>query len=225
MQQWNWRNIARIALNETLDLIFPPRCQHCGRVDTHFCTDCLADLATLPTDIIHTNATPPLAGIVSSGYHADVLQSAVQILKYGGEQSIAESLAQRIVGTVKSTNWTIDTVVPVPLHTKRLQERGYNQAEVISTHVATLLGLEHMPQALVRMYQTQSQVGLSIEERRRNVQDAFSSQNSILQQRRVLLIDDVRTTGATLVACAQAALTGGAEVVYAVTVTAAQLRN
>lgn len=223
-QQWDWRTIARTALNETLDLIFPPRCQHCGRVDTHFCTDCLADLALLPVDAIRSGAMPPLVDIMSSGYHTEVLQSAVQLLKYGGEQSIADPLAQRVADALQRTNWTIDTVVPVPLHTKRLRERGYNQAEVISTRVATLLALDHMPQALVRTNQTQSQVGLSVEERKRNVHGAFSSADG-LHQRRVLLIDDVRTTGATLVACAQAALDGGAEVVYAATVTAAQLRN
>jgi len=217
----NWRDVAQLIWNETLDLIFPPQCHHCGRVDTHFCDGCIAVLKTLSVTPIESSGIAPLYNTLSTGKHEALLQASVQVLKYNGQQSIGEVFADRILATLATTMWTIDTVVPVPLHTSRFQERGYNQAESISHHVATKGDFVHAPDALTRITQTRSQVGLSARERQHNVQGAFTGDATQLQGQQILLIDDVKTTGATLAACAQALLEAGATGVQAITVTVA----
>jgi ComF family protein len=120
-------------------------------------------------------------------------------------------------------NWTIDMIVPVPLHTTRLAERGYNQAQLLGEHVAIETSIPCLPDAVHRQRQTQSQVTLNAAERQMNMVDAFQAHPSIVSSQRILIIDDVYTTGATLSACGQALLQAGAQAVYGLTVTVARL--
>jgi len=112
-------------------------------------------------------------------------------------------------------------IVPVPLHAKRLQERGYNQAEQIAIHTAEAAGIPCVPAASQRVRFTQTQVGLNRDERLQNVVESFAADAALIQDKTVLIVDDVKTTGATLAACAQPMLDAGAKAVFAVTVTAA----
>jgi ComF family protein len=114
-------------------------------------------------------------------------------------------------------------IVPVPLHTSRLRERGYNQSQLLGEHVAALTGIGCIPAALQRIRATQSQVTMTAQERLTNVRDAFTANPSSAAGRTILLIDDVYTTGATLSACAEALLLVGALAVYGLTVTAARI--
>ena len=110
-----------------------------------------------------------------------------------------------------------DVIVPVALHPQRERARGYNQAALLADELSRQLGLPAVPDALVRVRDTMPQVGLSSHERRENVRGAFSCRGSTLSGRRVLLVDDVCTTGATLEAAASALLDGGVESVWAYT--------
>jgi len=95
-----------------------------------------------------------------------------------------------------------DVLVPVPLHTARLRERGYNQAALLAREMSRRVGLAVDEQTLVRQRATAPQVELDAAQRRENVRDAFHCSGNGLAGKRVLLIDDVCTTGATLEACA-----------------------
>jgi ComF family protein len=117
--------------------------------------------------------------------------------------------------------WLIDVVVPVPLGIARLKERGYNQAALIAHPFALASGLRYAPRALLRTRETRSQVGLSITERKINVTDAFKARHEIVGGKRVLLIDDVTTSSATLDACAAALRKDGADQVYCLTLARA----
>jgi ComF family protein len=165
---------------------------------------------------------PPLAGIASTGTHTGKLREAVQGLKYDNNRRLSNPLGERLAARFAMLNWTIDMVVPVPLHTKRLAERGYNQSQVIAEHLAAQTGLTCVQEALQRDKFTRSQVELSARERLLNLEDAFRGDPALLADRQVLLIDDVYTTGATLSNCARAALEAGARIVYGLTVTAAR---
>ncbi|MDY7080323.1 MAG: phosphoribosyltransferase family protein [Chloroflexota bacterium] len=116
----------------------------------------------------------------------------------------------------------IDIIVPVPLHIVRLQERGYNQAALLAREMAHQVGLTVDEQSLVRQRETASQVDLDARQRRQNVHAAFCCSGNGLVGRRVLLIDDVCTTGATLEACAAALYEGGARSVQALTLARAR---
>lgn len=205
---------------QAIDLIFPPRCQHCGRVDTNFCTECTANLIAEPTKTISFDIQP-LEGIISSGHHTGILQSSVQALKYNGQKQLGENHAQRLQTILNNTAWEVDMLIPVPLHTARLQKRGYNQAKEISKHLAILCNYNHDDTILARHTQTRSQVGLSRLERMENVKEAFIVTSSKLNGKNILLVDDVTTTGATLAACAEVLLANGAKSVYGITVTSA----
>lgn len=103
-----------------------------------------------------------------------------------------------------------DALVPVPVHRARRRERGYNQAELIAGHLGELWARPIWPRALVRRRSTRSQTRLSKGDRGRNLEGAFACADGRLQGKRILLIDDVFTTGATSEACAAALLRAGA---------------
>jgi len=114
-----------------------------------------------------------------------------------------------------------EAVIPVPLGKKRLKDRGYNQVSIVAYPLALKLGKNFIPRGLMRIRETESQVGLNITDRKENVKDAFLANNQIVAGKSILLIDDVATTGATLSSCTFALRTGGASNVYAVTLARA----
>ncbi len=111
-----------------------------------------------------------------------------------------------------------EVLVPVPLHPDRERERGFNQAMLLARELGRLAGVPVDGTCLRRVRATPPQVGLSREERQRNVAGAFRCTEGAAQGKRVALVDDVCTTGATLYAAGQALLEGGAKEVWAVTV-------
>jgi ComF family protein len=163
-----------------------------------------------------------LDGIRAVAEHAGVMRKAVHALKYDGQTSLARPLAE-LMGSVarKHGLHQVDAIVPVPLHPRRLRERGYNQATLIARELARSLGLPILEEVLVRSRATKTQTQLSAAERRINVVDAFTAEPALPGGRNLLLVDDVCTTGATLQACADALRRGGAGRVYALTLTRA----
>lgn len=203
-----------------LDLVFPPRCANCGRVDTTWCEICQTILDTVPI-IAHQRDVPALDGAAATAVHEGILQSAAQALKYEGVRTLAIPLARRLNHALMAMNWPVDVLIPVPLHLKRLSERGYNQAQLLAECLARASGLPHAPAALTRTRNTVSQVGLNRQERLNNLVDAFQANAQIVAGKSILLIDDVLTTGATLTGCAQAVRDAGAAAVYGLTLTMA----
>jgi ComF family protein len=210
----------RAWLNAAVDLIFPPRCAGCGRVDTSWCGRCQQALDVIP--IWHdVREAPPMSAVASTGLHRGKLRAAVHALKYENGRALAVPLAARMAACLHDMDWTFDTLVPVPLHTSRQSSRGYNQSQLLVEQLANRLVIPYSFSALTRQRDTRQQVGLTAVQRLANMKDAFTANPSAVYQRRLLLVDDVYTTGATLGACAAAALEGGADAVYALTVTAA----
>jgi ComF family protein len=203
-----------------LDLIFPPRCAACGRVDTIWCDTCQQDIDQLPFPPVSSlSAEFALRAITSTGLHSGKLRLAVHSLKFDAMPDLAQPLGDRLYRRLEALPWTIDMLVPVPLHPQRLHERGYNQAQLLCETLAMQSGLPMITAALTRQLATRPQVGLNAEQRHDNMRDAFAAVGELVAGRTVLLIDDVFTTGATLDSCAQALLHAGASAVYGLTVT------
>ncbi len=202
----HWASFAFIkkTWTTTLDWIYPPQCVHCGRVDTLLCDTCISTIET--RQVNYRSPLTPYSHIVL-GPHQGALQSAIHALKYENEPRVGQILGSWLAEIIADENMTFDWVIPVPLHTTRLRERGYNQAKLIAAQIANESSAELKDNVLFRQRHTTSQVELSAEERRQNVDGAFTisaQQSAQLKGERILLVDDVCTTGSTLMACIEA---------------------
>lgn len=212
----------RIALTQSLiELVYPTRCIGCGRLQgSLFCSYCVADI--YPPDL-----SIPIEGLddyVSVGAHRTQLRDAIHALKYENLPQISDDLGFLLADAVLQNNWQYDTLIPVPLHQDRLQKRGYNQANELAQVAAIHLECDNLPDALHRLTATAPQVGKNLQERQQNVNEAFAvspAYASYLMGKTVILVDDVCTTGATLVACATSLRRVGVKTVYAATISRA----
>jgi ComF family protein len=126
-----------------------------------------------------------------------------------------------MVDFVRSLHWPIDVLIPVPLGKKRLKERGYNQVALVARPLAFQLGLMYAPDAFRKRRETRSQVGLTLDERSKNVHEAYEADPNVLKDKTVLIMDDVATTGSTISACTAALLSAGVKDVYVLTIARA----
>lgn len=219
-----------------IDLLFPPRCGGCGQVGQRWCSNCqsavstpsqpLCEICGLPLTrsgrCPECKASPPHFEILRSWLVFDgPVRQALHRLKYRRDLGLGDALAEPMAVWVTRLNWQADLILPVPLGEKRYSERGYNQVALVAWPLAMRLGWRYDPQGLTRSRETRSQVGLSALERKENVDGAFRADPCRVKDRRVIVMDDVATTGATLSACAQALQEAGAQCVYALTIARA----
>ena len=164
-----------------------------------------------------------LDGLRACAFHSGPLRKAIHQFKYEGLRSLAAPL-----GLLMSQAWPevapddgFDAIVPVPLHRARQRERGYNQAALLAREFSPSVHCPVVEDELVRVRATAPQIDLSVEERRANVQHAFKCSRGSLAGKRVLLVDDVCTTGATVEAAAAALYQAGAASVWCYTLARA----
>jgi ComF family protein len=232
----NPRNQLFKWLRRGLDLLFPPRCVACSQVGSWLCAACQATVEFVPRPICPRCGRPvstddlclrcrrnplQLDGIRSVALHEGALRQAIHHLKYKRRRELATPLGRMLFVCWQETRLPADVVVPVPLHTSRQKERGYNQASLLARSLAEHADLTLNEAQLVRRRATAPQVGLGAQERKVNVRDAFVWIGDGLADARVLLVDDVCTTGSTLEACALALRQAGAESIWALTLARA----
>ncbi len=152
------------------------------------------------------------------------IREALHSLKYKNDIGLGEVLAPYLVGAFSQQSWDIDLVTAVPLSKKRLHDRGYNQAEKLAKPFAIRIKKPYFANAIQRTIDTKSQIDLSAEERRENVSGAFYAKSIYVNQKSVIIIDDVSTTGSTLSECASALKLAGAREVFALTLARAPLK-
>jgi ComF family protein len=211
-----------------LNLFFPSECPIChSQSDTHehnpICSYCWSKIARyegpacrvcgLPTVSEFTgicaeclSKTPPFSKISCYGIYEDALKESIHLFKFNGIKRLAKPLSS-ILTTLVTDNY--DAIVPVPLHTSKLKEREFNQTALLGRYLAKSLGTNLLLNALVKTRPTQLQTEISGKERRANLRGAFSAGNNIGGMR-LLLVDDVITTGATVRECASTLKRAGA---------------
>lgn len=145
------------------------------------------------------------------GHYEGRLERAVRAFKFHGVTRLGVLFGEAMADAVRESAWQVDFICPMPLHTRRRLERGYNQSALITQTVARRLGVSHR-HAVKRVRATQQQARLSRRERQQNVSGAFRA--APLKGERVLLVDDVMTSGATLTECSLELLEAGASQVY-----------
>lgn len=208
--------LARQTITVALDLLFPPYCVNCDRVGSFLCPRCLAKVTPAPARTL-----PAFDEVRVRANYEEPVNTAIHALKYDHQPRLAEPLGGLLCQALQDIHWSVDVVCAVPLHTSRLHERGYNQAALLGVYVAQFRHWLFDPAAITRVRETPSQVHLNAQERRVNVADAFSADAQVVSGKRVLVVDDVLTTGSTLSACAAALRAAGATHVYGATVAGA----
>jgi len=152
------------------------------------------------------------------------LQDIIHDLKYNGKFSIGIFLGKLLAAAIndKIHEWKIDLIVPIPLHHLKRAERGYNQSDFIAKGIKSVLIIPVKTNLIQRNRFTETQTSMNLVERKENMKDAFTyRRNKILQNKNVLLVDDVITTGATISECGRIILLSGAANVYAASVAIA----
>jgi ComF family protein len=206
-----WQRALRLRITGAV-------CPSCGipyqsfaEEPAHLCGKCILSL-------------PPYSGARAFGYYSSELSRMVQALKFSGRRDLAPLLAPLLASTFLEF-WQpedVDLIVPVPLHPNRKKERGFNQAALLGRALARLLGMPCEDRVLRRARSTPPQVGLSDAERARNVAGAFVCRRpDRIRARRLLLVDDVMTTGSTAASAASALLNAGAARVCVLTLARA----
>jgi len=201
-----------------LDLLFPQWCVGCGKEGEFLCSSCHRSLPRLMPPLCPRCGKPQPSGILCPGcvgwqteiegirspFRFDgVIRHAIHQLKYQNLRAVAGPLAELLHKYLVTNPVPGEVLVPVPLHKKRLRERGYNQSSLLAKGLGKLLNLPVVDDCLIRGRHTHPQAKTSnVEERRSNVTGAFTCHDHRLQGKQVLLIDDVATSGATLDSCA-----------------------
>jgi ComF family protein len=232
---------------EVVDLLFPPHCAACNRFGGWLCASCLQqiDVIQAPTcrrcglplgGTIPANGTIPvcpqccsltskLDGVCAFAFHGGPLRKAIHQFKYNDLRVLAAPLGRLLSEgwvTLPPNDLDVDAIVPVPLHASRFSERGYNQAALLARELGHHLERPVVEGVLVRVKDTIPQVGLDAQARRDNVHNAFQCVDSSLAGQRVLLLDDVYTTGSTLEAAADALRMEGVSSIWAYTLARAR---
>ncbi len=143
--------------------------------------------------------------------------------KYGDKAYIGRVLAEIMVERISLEDLNIDFIIPVPIHRSRKKERGYNQAEILSNGICNKIRIAYLKKAVVRIKKTRPMKALSVNDREENVQSAFqirSRYESILRESKVLLVDDIYTTGSTVDSLAKLLLEKGVKEVNVLTFSA-----
>ena len=228
--RWFWTGI---------DWIYPPYCGGCQNQGARWCLECQSK-----TTLASASPVCPLCGVPQSvgveclncrtaaprynalrawAVYKGPVRQAIHRLKYKRNLGLGEVFGRRLMDCLLELQWHIDMVIPVPLGIARFAQRGYNQASLLARPVAWGLRLDYLPQALQRVRETRSQVELSAKERKRNVSGAFRAERKHVEGHKILVIDDVATSGATIDACATALLEAGASQVFGLTLARAGL--
>jgi ComF family protein len=236
-------------LRRVLDIIFPSFCSFCkdplgDSIIPYFCSSCWADFTLLtgpvcprcgksfgsPETLSYSpefecgtcrNDPPLFDQALSIGYFEGPLREAIHQFKYRPCRSLGRPLGDWMVQQVRVLT-DIDMIMPVPLHTTRLRQRGFNQALLLAHRMSETHRIPLVYDNLIRSRPTRPQVELSGLERVRNVEGAFSLKRpGDVASKRVVLVDDVFTTGATMNECASVLKDAGADQVIAFTLARA----
>lgn len=226
-----WRQKFQSFAGTLVDVVFPPVCAGCGAIGELFCSECRdrviwirepicdkcgrSQAAALDACRVCQQTPLTLHRIRTATRYEGPVAETIKKFKYSGYFALANPLADLMLAAWPAWEEPVDVVVPVPLHAARQRERGYNQAELLAQKMERELKWQVETAALKRVRRTRPQVGLNSSERHANVRGAFVTEPNLVRGRRILLIDDVHTTGATLDAAAEVLLAAGANSVSA----------
>ena len=216
-----------------IDFLFPKHCVGCGTTGSYFCEQCRPHLPLVPSLVCPGCLGPSLAGqvhhfcrpkshldgVVFSFKYEEIVKTAIKKIKYRGTFDLTNELVTLVLAKIDQAQFTDFILIPVPLHTSRFRERGFNQSEEIGKAVEKLWGNVLAQDILIREKKTRAQYTLTKKERKQNVKEAFIVVDAEkVKNCKILLLDDIFTTGATLQECARVLKKAGAVEVWGLTI-------
>ena len=224
-----WVNFGEKAL----DFLFPKYCVGCGHPGEFFCGDCLRELPRIYDPLCPACGRPQtnevlcpecvqqaaaIDGMRAPFKFEGTIRKAVHDFKYRNVRALAKPLSGLMYRYISNRSLIFDAIIPIPLHSKRLKERGYNQSELLAGNLGKITGVPVIRDGLFRIKYTVPQVKTSsLAERRNNVNGAFSGSDNAVKGKSILLIDDVATSGLTMNAAAAVLKSSGAGSVWGLT--------
>ena len=214
---------------EALDWVYPPICGGCGSPGTRWCKNCTQNTREIIPPICPICGNPNInnqpckrcevlrpryTSLRSYTVFNGSIREAIHRLKYKRDIGLGEALSRPMITSLQKLNWSLNIITSVPLGLVRLNERGYNQANLLARPIALYLNIPFSSKVLFRTRETRTQVGLTVTERQENMEGAFIARHELVYGKNVLVVDDVATSGATLNACAKALMDEGASNVY-----------
>jgi len=207
-----------------LNILYPIECLDCKKSDVWICEKCLQKIKLNKKGISKIDLLPSyLDGfLIASNWENKILQDVIHKFKYNFAQELSESLSQLIFAKLKTINadnaipFSNFIIIPIPLHKKRYIWRGFNQSELLAEKISEKLNIPHKTKIISRIKNTKAQAKLGAEHRNKNMKDAFiiSQKNTFdLNKAKILLIDDVITTGSTMNETARILKNAGASLV------------
>ena len=190
-----------------LDFAYPPHCAVCEadiEAADLLCGSCWAEIAPHRPRPQAEDGGSPFEKVVALGPFTGALQQAIYALKFRNQAQLGKALGERMGQCLAEQLAPLDCLLPVPLHPARLRERGYNQSAEIAAGLGAALGVPVCDRVVRRRRNTRQQALLSAEERRANLRGAFALMAAPPAGTRIGIVDDVWTTGETMIACAQA---------------------
>lgn len=212
-----------ICENPPDDLSHAPICSSCWsqikRYDGPSCSICALPFASEYSRICGSclKKSPPFSLTIHYGLYEGVLAEAISIFKFQGIRRLAQPLGRLLLSLDIPLT---DAIVPVPLTIKGLRRRGFNQSLLIARLIAQKMRVPLFMNTLFKIRETPPQIGLSARERKSNLKNAFTVAGDI-KDKRILLIDDVMTTGATITECSRVLLKAGAKEILVITLARA----
>lgn len=231
------RQLARDAFSGLLDLIYPPHCLICrAGAEGYLCAKCIEKIELIAPPFCHKCGGPTesyscgecrereyhFESARSAGVYEDVLREAIHALKYKNHIAIAAPLAELMVAAFPETGLAgkTDQAIPIPIHISRSIRRGFNQSEELARVFCSRVHIPLETRVLYKSRKTKRQMELPFDLRIANVQGSFKvAHTERIRGKRVLLIDDVFTTGSTLDEAAKVLLEAGASAVCAYTLS------
>lgn len=230
--------MALLPLNKEtlLDFFFPQRCLGCGRIGAFLCELCQENLPFLELQYCAVCGAPSIGGFTHQRCrnrfrpdrllclfsYQDLVRTLIQSFKYQRVTALKKLMTDLIANFFEenSIDLGVETLISfVPIHPLKLLERGFNQSQIVAEALASRLGLRAV-NLLEKVKETKSQTELKREDRQSNVEASFdvnAKMAEAVSDRDILLIDDVFTTGATLLECSKVLKKGGARFIYLLT--------
>lgn len=229
----------------SLDWLFPRRCAICdgilGKIEEGCCRKCYQKLSFIEQPFCYCCGKPleqeereycmdcnktrrSFLANRSLLLYDEKTELSIARFKFQNRREYAELYGRELYDRCKKQilSWQVDALLPVPIHPRKYRKRGYNQAELIAWELGRRIAIPVLTDVLVRKVETAAQKELNPVERLENLERAFQICENSVKLDKVILVDDIYTTGATLEACSRVLLSYGVQRVYGVTVAAGQ---